>query len=437
MRITKITIEGLFGLFNHTIDFKLKERIVLIHGPNGIGKTTILRLIDALFSKNFEYIKGISFKELCIEFNTSAKLVITNNDTYKKPEFKMCYFDDHKHKSLNLYRIISKRINERNIITHSRLDDDFINIPENRYKYIPTEEVFHVREINEILKYENLISEGLPDWYLEIIDNINVISIETQRLISFNRKMHTNRRISNGPLLTVKELAKDISNIVNNIKADYASGSQSLDATFPERLIKRLTEKGEKKDNIITEDLTEKFNSLKSRKLQLINVGLLEKEKKPFKLPNKIEPFTQKVLDLYIADMTDKLDYLDFISQKIYLFTNIINELFLFKKVFFSTNQGFVFRSDNSAHISPTDLSSGEQHQFVLWYELLFRSKQNSLILIDEPELSLHLEWQEVFLNNLIKISELSNLYSLIATHAPQIVNNRWDLTVDLYEKGE
>ena len=80
------------------------------------------------------------------------------------------------------------------------------------------------------------------------------------------------------------------------------------------------------------------------------------------------------------------------------------------------------------------DLSSGEQQEVVLLYELLFKVKAGTLVLIDEPELSLHVVWQKQFLDDLFKIIELQKITIVVATHSPQIINNHWDLTVDLEE---
>ena len=66
------------------------------------------------------------------------------------------------------------------------------------------------------------------------------------------------------------------------------------------------------------------------------------------------------------------------------------------------------------------------------FYELLFRTKPNALILIDEPELSLHVAWQVEFLKDLERVIKLSSFDVILATHSPQIINNRWDLTKEL-----
>ena len=82
--------------------------------------------------------------------------------------------------------------------------------------------------------------------------------------------------------------------------------------------------------------------------------------------------------------------------------------------------------------ISLEDLSSGEQHELVVLYNLLFVVSPNTLILIDEPEISLHVEWQEIFIRDLVEIAKLSKIDVLLATHSPSIIHDRWDLTIQL-----
>ncbi|EDN70705.1 excinuclease ATPase subunit [Beggiatoa sp. PS] len=95
--------------------------------------------------------------------------------------------------------------------------------------------------------------------------------------------------------------------------------------------------------------------------------------------------------------------------------------------------QGFIFRSTMTGkQIPTTGLSSGEQHELVLFYELLFKTQDNALILIDEPEISLHISWLNKFIEDLKKVIERGKMDILIATHSPDIIGNHWDLTVEL-----
>jgi predicted ATP-binding protein involved in virulence len=97
-------------------------------------------------------------------------------------------------------------------------------------------------------------------------------------------------------------------------------------------------------------------------------------------------------------------------------------------------NSGFIFETSEGKPLSIRDLSSGEQHELVLFYELLFKASPNALILIDEPELSLHIAWQIEFVNDLEEIIKLTDFDVLIATHSPDIIDKSWGLTVALKE---
>ena len=96
-----------------------------------------------------------------------------------------------------------------------------------------------------------------------------------------------------------------------------------------------------------------------------------------------------------------------------------------------SRNAGIEFMTDAEQPLNPTNLSSGEQHELVMLYESRFKMREDLLILIDEPEISLHIAWQEEFLQDLTEMVRLSGFNVLIATHSPQIINDRWDLTVE------
>ena len=88
--------------------------------------------------------------------------------------------------------------------------------------------------------------------------------------------------------------------------------------------------------------------------------------------------------------------------------------------------EGFVAYTRDGRRLELSGLSSGEQHELVLLYELLFRAEQDTLILIDEPELSLHIAWQQQFLRDLLKNHQISKAYCsrgnpLPANHPRQV----------------
>ncbi|NUF39479.1 AAA family ATPase, partial [Acinetobacter lactucae] len=79
-------------------------------------------------------------------------------------------------------------------------------------------------------------------------------------------------------------------------------------------------------------------------------------------------------------------------------------------------------------------LSSGEQHLIILLGNLIFNTKFGTLILIDEPEISLHAAWQKKLLSLISEIANINKFNILIATHSFTLINGNWDNTIELAE---
>lgn len=138
-------------------------------------------------------------------------------------------------------------------------------------------------------------------------------------------------------------------------------------------------------------------------------------------------------LNIYLEDSSKKLEAYDDMVKKVNLFFDLINHRFLDKKISVEGEEGLVIRSTKTNDkIELNGLSSGEQHLFVLYYYLLFKYKENTLLLMDEPEISLHITWQKRFINDLMRIVEINPMKVLIATHSPSIVRDYWSVTQEL-----
>jgi len=84
------------------------------------------------------------------------------------------------------------------------------------------------------------------------------------------------------------------------------------------------------------------------------------------------------------------------------------------KQVYFKNITGDEFRID--------ELSSGEKTLFLKILYLYFGNFTDSIIIIDEPELSLHPTWQSRILKLYEKFAIRNNCQIIMATHSPQII---------------
>jgi predicted ATP-binding protein involved in virulence len=108
------------------------------------------------------------------------------------------------------------------------------------------------------------------------------------------------------------------------------------------------------------------------------------------------------------------------------------NSKFRNKHIRLDREKGLIAEDDSGQKLPLCMLSSGEQHQLVMHYDLLFMIPPKTLVLIDEPELSLYVGWQKRFMFDLLEIVKLAGFDVLLATHSPYIVGGRSDLMVGL-----
>lgn len=241
-------------------------------------------------------------------------------------------------------------------------------------------------------------------------------NIETDDKSGKNKKTFLN---------TIELYAEELKKLIEEKQLEAYQIAQKLDSSFPKRLIEAKT--------VVDEPIFKKrFAELKDKQSKLQQFGIATSAQE---IPDyNVE--SAKVLSVYLNDSEEKLKIYDDLLAKIELFVNIINQKdFAFKSIKISSDKGFSFyQNKQQQELSLTDLSSGEQQEVVLLYELLFKTTPNTLILIDEPEISLHVLWQKAFIDDLQKIAAIKKINFLVSTHSPQIINNHWDLTRDLYD---
>jgi predicted ATP-binding protein involved in virulence len=427
----------------------LEDRITIIHGPNGFGKTVLLRMLDGLFGSRYVEFHNIPFTEFKIEFDDKSEFwVHTNSEAHEKKARKrsggpILIFNfarpEANSKSFSPFQVDSQKDFPLSIIEHEIPELERIWTTKWKWHHLPTGEVLSLEEVldryGHILPFKNLSKlSDEQEWMQELRNSIHVRFIQTQRLLSSSSvpvKSPYEKPAAMVP--AVNRYSDDLADLMQSTLAEYAALSQSLDRSFPQRLVVQKPA-----SVLAVDELTNKLRELEQRRSSLMEIGLLDKEEKAaFQMPRQIDETQISVLSVYVQDVEKKFSVFDEIAAKIKLFSEIINGRFLYKKMTISKEKGFTFATSKGDPLSPSSLSSGEQHELVLLYELLFKIKRNSLILIDEPELSLHVAWQEQFLKDLQKITRLSDFDVLISTHSPQIISDRWDLTVELRRPAE
>lgn len=450
-RLVEFDVNGLFGLYSYNIKLNTDARITAIIGPNGRGKTICLKCIEAIYNRNYLFFKTFPFISVKFSFSGGEEVVISHD--IDSPEIQ----GDHKfvtkeHSDIKIefksggsvYPWTPKYINDRGVsgASVSRYLPFIERIAPDRWHDGIEGDAIELYEV--INRYQDRLPEAYlsrfhsnePERFRDLVSSIKCHLIETQRLFSSqmdvqeeyydHRRPHS--RAPSFPALTVQQKASTLKRILQDTLTKYATLSQSLDRSFPRRVLEES-----RSTALNGRDLPSELDRLDDRRKALMDAGILATEFEPVTISKgKIETNVARVLQIYIEDTDKKLCVFDDILNRIRLFKNLVEARFSDKTLKIDRECGFEVRSQTSAQIPLEKLSSGEQHQIILIFELLFEVTENSLILIDEPELSLHVTWQKTFIDSLQKMIKLNKFDVVIATHSPPLVARHFGLTVEL-----
>ncbi|OWP25820.1 hypothetical protein CA839_07860 [Fusobacterium polymorphum] len=408
--LNKIVFEKLFGVFDYEINLK-EGGVTILTGPNGFGKSTILKSINAFYLFDITFFSKLDFKK--ISFFSS---------NFKKP---ICIEKENTNIIIDEIKINIKLLEEEmQKKSRKRINED--NWIDRRLgRIISKNEIieFFFENNEEKNNFSKIDIGKLKDKFKKYSGDTKFI--KEQRLL----KEETIELFEKQTINVIEELPDQFKNKMNQVSSKYSSEANRLDSSYPNRLFK--TEKGITKDEyeMSLESMNKKFE-----KLNKYNISDIKR------LGEQVEFLEEhsKALKIYFDDFEKKYKVFEDFIEQLDLFTDIINSRLNFKEIRISREDGIVvYKSNNlkkNERLSLEQLSSGEKQEIILFYELIFESEKNIHLLIDEPEISLHIEWQLKFMDDLLRIAEKKKFKVTVATHSPQIINNHWDIQIDLGE---
>ena len=413
MTIKEVKVIGLFGRFSHTIKFK-KGGISLIIGENGVGKTISLTMIESLFNKNYKYFVEIDFKSMVVIFEgdtwtVSKTKMETESEKIMAPAIKI---ENNKGEVFQVPLANHERASRRfRILEDGTLYDRFERIfytPDaflDKFGFMPLD------------AFQN----DTPKWFETRLQENKIKLIAAQRLYHI--------RPNDSVIVAIR---RDSEELARNIQKEISNASEisaALDSSFPNRLMSEMKKRKVHPFN----ELLKALADLENMRKRLNDVGLIGSDNKQLEWDIQTEEM-KKVLWLYIEDSKEKLNAYKVIVEKLTLMRDIINRRFKFKQLSIDKEKGYVFKDSSNPNLTiPVDkLSSGEQNEMVLIYHLLFNCNENDIIMIDEPEISLHITWQHHMIEDFGEISKLNHLSLLLATHSPDLIGDNWNLVQTL-----
>lgn len=408
----------IIGFINdQDIYLNFDNKINILIGKNGCGKTTIFRIIDKLLDNDFSSLIGEPFKEIYLKTTKSEiRLKRTEKGFFLTVDGLEKHINLETEYSFDLDSFLQEKINHQYTSNHNRLkklQKNHIFIPltrsysshdiqknfnrfsleelqkniEKRYRIF----LMQIRRIDDELKGKTI---GIP---LEINNEYNASS-NFQRILNFDSDKQCKIRT-----------------IFKNL--DYAPTENLLDTLFEEI---------EKNKSLLKKYKITSHDKLIHMYITSIDKILDDKIKEITSLFNFINRefafvFLERLLELFkTIEEKKKKTFTSFKS-----FEEILNSFFSEnrKKIqITSTGELKIESLINRNKLDIYNLSSGEKQLVTLFGYLIFDTRKEKIILIDEPELSLHIDWQMKFTESLMNLDSEKQYF--LATHSPEIIGD-------------
>jgi predicted ATPase len=504
--LKEFEVIGMLGVKKsiHKVSFDSEQRVKILYGINGAGKTTFLRILEAVFSRSIIFsdsIQRIEFDQINISFSngnvvairkTAKQIAISFKKTNRaKQEIILRTNKLTDPRSYDSIEICDGYSMERGGTITWPFKYHISNKQENLESYFSkdggkySEEYWLKDKLIWTPELKKIIADSRSEKYakLKIFNNITICTLYTDRLNLNLSKTVTEAQISNY-LLTRERVLQDNKKIIQ-IKNDMVIRNQKNKEDFDEQLRSKQLDEEIDANKDLVENIIQTIGSYTTfgeTVKNFMNAGydfVSDNDEKQIKKINesltslKTGKNRTKNLDLeYIisskqSDINKAKDVKDYIKHsfdwfrhksvlhrfqmaqqhiekevnKINTFLKVVNSKLYNKFLKNDYEEGLVCYSGdpnpkgskNNKEIPLEKLSSGEQHTIIMDYIIAFRLN-NSVLLMDEPEISLHIDWQRCFIKNLLDFLEGSNSSAIIATHSPTIIGSHRSLLQQLPE---
>lgn len=382
LRLQKFEVVGLYGEFNHCIEFRLEEHVTIIIAPNGSGKTICLKLINSLINCDWLFLDSIDFHSATYHFSDDT-IILARKEKSSISSRKEDYEGYNISVSLTLIQKNQKK--EVKWMPKTIPVDMPIGWIERDIPYLVRIGIRSWRDMRDgnVLSLREVIAafpQYMPSSYRKNLadsENKEIVSflkrmkcklIETQRLIvieNLEEEERVSRRRVPSNYFAISKKSEVLKNIIaDNIKK-YAFLSQALDQSFPRRVLSKY----EEQVSVETKLISDEIQKLENRRKSLMDVGVLDKEDSS-SLSIKSKKFDKalaSILTVYIEDSKEKLQSLELLKDRILLFRDLMQARLGDKKVSINKEKGIVVKYKEH-NIPLESLSSGEQHQLILLF---------------------------------------------------------------------
>jgi predicted ATPase len=443
--IKNYKITGLFGF--RTVDISFENEIKILIGENGLGKTTVLNSLYYLLN-------GIYHKLVKVEFE-NLELIFSNSETIAFSKLELESYLNYKDNTNNR-RIPSSVIREldkldllelkSNLTDTYKFDnsiidkiEDFIKKNEIRkfapleimvrdiYRYVNESQSFEVFDKLEKIQQELDFSILYLPTYRRVEEDLKNLGNFKERIINRNdgrtyyKELEEDLDINNDTLIHfgMEDVKQKILTIKNEIEKSTLIGFSRLTG----EMLSLFLHGFRKIEDHEIEELDE--NTIKIILYRVgNNIPQTDKNKILSLLENKSKLKKKKDLVSFIFKLIDIYNEHKHLDDRVKSFRDVCNKYLVDKQFRYdeSSVDLDIYRNNTDERVELNKLSSGEKQIISIFSKIYLEKTDNLIVLFDEPELSLSLEWQQQLLPDIMDSNKCK--FMLAVTHSPFIFQN-------------
>lgn len=414
MQLAKFEVRSLFDEMDHDITFpappegKPSPSLVILHGPNGVGKTTMLRMIDGMMRLDFNAFRRVPFRYGKLNFTTGHSIEVEpKRDNKTLLSLIVRYLDF----EVELHPRRPGALNEEQQAAVEAFRQSFLRNTESLN--------FELIETTRILGSLDSLDEDDPELFADYPDAAARHYYMYRRARTSNPKARASQHMT--------ELAPRVERFVREAQINYRRFFMTTEPDLFPKILLRLTDSKPRQER--AEDLLERLRTIREQDQQARELGLEPEQWDYEQLASFLEERKDSgdiahaltVLSAYVETLESSAAERELVATRLRTFERLVSEFFIDKKIEIRPRTGFAILTDRGEELSEVQLSSGEYHLLYLMVSALVTQRRGTVIAIDEPEMSMHIKWQRRLISALTECASNAEPQFIFATHSPDI----------------
>ena len=439
--IAKIRARQLFGTYDYEL-FQSEagsesNRLLILYGDNGTGKTTVLRVLFYLISPE----SGRGHKTALVSIPlTEFWVQFTNGDRVwmKRPDGELT----------GSYTMGMKIRGQKEHTADFKVDEDKAIKPSpkterflNRLRSLDL--AIYFLSDNRIMHFSGVKGQESDYQFDDYADEEIHLSSDFPPRGWVRRPSRIMEERSH--LLLQQSIRRSEQWLQSEAVRGASEGESSVNVLYGEILkrISRIPISSEDTDLSKVTSIFDKIKELESRSDNFAKYGLTpsfngqEIAKIIKNTPSGHVGIVTTVIEPYIESVERKLEAIQDVQKRIDTLVDLLNSFLRDKQISYDIRAGFTIKTTGGKVLIPQMLSSGERHLMLLFCNTVQALNKPSIFVIDEPEISLNVKWQRRLLTALLKCAEGQPVQFILATHSLELLAQYSNATVKLEASRE